>query len=62
MKKIQALERVTLKLNFWASVRSPAVGEDELNFIQCFSAHGATVHPSTFRLIEWSYDFVDDHP
>ena len=43
-------------------VHATAVGEDELNFIQRFSAYGALVHPSTFRLIEWSYGFGDDHP
>ena len=43
-------------------MHATAVGEDELNIFKSFSAHGATVHPSIFRLIEWSYDFGDDHP
>ena len=43
-------------------MHATAVGEDELNFIQRFLDLGAAVHPSTFRLIEWSYDFGDDHP
>ena len=64
MKKIQTFELVTLKLKFWVfcSCMLRLLEKMSLNFIQCFSVHGATVHPSTFRLIEWSYNFRDDHP